>query len=160
MKARDKIWPLTALPTIIDRSDPDQKIVLACGCFDPLHAGHVRHLEEAKGMGDVLVVLVTADRCVNKPGHPAFSEGMRAEVVAALGCVDFVAVNDEYKADDAITTIRPDIYVKGADYKKLDCPALWSEKRAVERFGGELRFTKDEIRLSSTEMLRRLTECV
>lgn len=158
MKARDKVWPLTSLPTVIDRAD--KKLVLACGCFDPLHAGHVRHLEEAKEMGDVLTVLVTGDMWVNKPGHPAFDENMRAEVVAALECVDYVAINTYGDAATAIRRLQPDLYVKGADYKGRIDPALGRERKETQRNGGRLVFTKDEIRLSSTEMLRRLTECV
>ena len=94
------------------------KTVVQChGVFDLLHPGHIRHLQAAKRLGDALVVTVTPDRFVNKgPGRPAFPEGLRAESLAALGCVDLVAVNRWPTAVEAIALIRPDVYAKGRDY--------------------------------------------
>src|ERR1700753_2202357 len=96
-------------------------IVQAHGTFDLLHLGHVRHLEAASALGDVLVVTVTADRFVNKgPGRPAFNEGMRAEMLASLEYIDLVAINHDPDAVGAISAIRPDVYVKGQDYEKAE----------------------------------------
>ncbi len=157
--AASKIFSLDKLPEVIDRHD--RKIVLAHGCFDPLHAGHVKHLEEAKGMGDVLVVTVTGDYYAEKgPNRPAFPAEMRAIVVAALECVDFVAINNYASAIKAIALVRPNVYVKGREYFGHTTKLLAGEMQAVEVFGGQVRYTSNEIRLSSTEMLRRLTECV
>src|SRR6201997_5886720 len=81
-----------------------QTVVQAHGTFDLLHLGHVRHLEAARRLGDVLVVTVTADRFVNKgPGRPVFNEGLRGEMLAALEYVDWVAINE---APDAVTAIE------------------------------------------------------
>ena len=133
-------------------------VVHAHGTFDLLHVGHVRHLAEAGRLGDLLVVTVTADRFVNKgPGRPAFNEGLRAEMLAALENVDLVAVNPESDAVGVIAAIRPDVYVKGQDYEKADDDVtgrIVAERNAVEAYGGRIHFTH-EVMFSSTELLNR-----
>jgi rfaE bifunctional protein nucleotidyltransferase chain/domain len=121
-------------------------LVHAHGCFDLLHLGHVRHLKAAKKLGDWLVVSVTADAFVNKgPGRPVFPAEQRAEMLRELRCVDDVAIVKN--AVEAILTIRPDIYVKGAEYRgKLP------EQEHIESYGGRVVFT-DELTLSSTQLL-------
>src|ERR1700722_18181016 len=95
-----------------------KSVVQAHGTFDLLHLGHVRHLESARALGDVLVVTLTADRFVNKgPGRPVFGEELRAEMLANLQYVDWVGINDSPDAIAALESIRPDIYVKGSDYQ-------------------------------------------
>ena len=87
---------------------------MAHGVFDLLHMGHVRHLNEAKAHGDVLITTITADAYVNKgPGKPVFSEHLRAEMLSALSVVDFVAINRAPDAEALLEAIRPDTYVKG-----------------------------------------------
>ena len=99
--------------------DVGKKIVHCHGVFDLLHVGHIRHFERAKELGDVLVVTTTADQYVNKgPGRPAFGEALRAEAIAALDCVDFVAINHSPMAVETIQMLRPHLYVKGADYRE------------------------------------------
>src|SRR5580704_1827469 len=94
-----------------------QTVVQAHGTFDLLHLGHVRHLEAARRLGDLLVVTVTADRFVNKgPGRPVFSAELRAEMLATLQYVDWVAINNAPDAVNAIECIRPTVYIKGQDY--------------------------------------------
>src|ERR1019366_10782752 len=91
-----------------------KKIVHCHGVFDLLHIGHIKHLEAARHRGDVLVVTITPDRFVNKgPHRPAFPERFRAEALASLACVDFVAANDWPTAVETIRLLRPDFYVKG-----------------------------------------------
>lgn len=93
----------------------DFKIVLVNGCFDLLHYGHLLHLEEAKKMGDRLVVSITSDNYVNKgPGRPIFSQNQRAIFLKSLRCVDQVIIVDS--SIEALKKIMPDIFVKGADY--------------------------------------------
>ena len=95
-----------------------KKLVLCHGTFDLMHTGHIRYLQRARKEGDYLVVTVTADEFVNKgPGRPVFGEQLRAENLAALACVDLVAVNYEPTAITAINAIKPDLYVKGIEYK-------------------------------------------
>src|ERR1051325_10487847 len=135
-----------------------RKVVQAHGTFDLLHVGHVRHIEAAKELGDMLVITVTADRFVNKgPGRPVFNEGLRAEMLATLQYVDLVAINHEPDAVGAITAIRPDVYVKGQDYEKAEediTGKITAERRAVEAHGGRIHFTH-EVMFSSTELINR-----
>jgi rfaE bifunctional protein nucleotidyltransferase chain/domain len=97
-----------------------RKVVFTNGCFDLIHIGHVRYLKEAKGLGDILVVALNTDRSVAglKPGRPVTPEGQRAEVVASLGVVDYVTLFDEDTPYQLIELLKPDILVKGGDWKR------------------------------------------
>ena len=97
-----------------------KKIVFTNGCFDILHIGHVRYLEQAKRLGDVLIVGVNSDRSVSgiKPGRPVNTEKNRAGVLAALAAVDYVVLFREKTPYNLIRAVRPDILVKGGDWKK------------------------------------------
>ncbi|HYM72311.1 MAG TPA: PfkB family carbohydrate kinase [Stellaceae bacterium] len=157
--ARDKVRTIEELAEIADtHRERGMAVVQAHGTFDLLHLGHVRHLEAAKRLGQVLMVTVTADRFVNKgPGRPVFNERLRAEMLAALEYVDWVAINPSPDAVSAIATIRPQVYVKGQDYQN---PAgdvtgkITAERNAVEAHGGRLAFT-DEATFSSSELINR-----
>ena len=135
-----------------------RRIVHCHGVFDLLHPGHIRHLAEAKRMGDVLVVTITPDRFVNKgPHRPAFTESLRAEVLGALDCVDFVGINRWPTAVEAIRLLQPDIYVKGQDYREASrdvTGGIVLEQEAVEAHGGRIEFT-DDIVFSSSNLLNR-----
>lgn len=141
-----------------DLRNDGKVVVQAHGTFDLLHLGHVRHLEAARSLGDVLVVTLTADRYVNKgPGRPVFTEALRAEMLAALQLVDFVAISEAPDAIGAIQTIRPNIYVKGQDYQNPNGDVTGKivlEREAVEAGGGRIHFT-DEMTFSSTELINR-----
>jgi len=99
-----------------------KKVVFTNGCFDIIHVGHVRYLSEARSLGDVLVVGLNSDSSVSrlKPGRPVNPEAERAEVLLALESVDFVCVFDEDTPYELISSLRPDILVKGGDWKKED----------------------------------------
>ena len=137
------------------------RIVLAHGTFDLLHLGHVRYFEEARQQGDLLFVTITADSFVNKgPSRPYFPQDLRAEMVAALGCVDGVAVNHAASAVNVIEAIKPDVYVKGPDYKDASSDVtgkIVEEQNAVEGFGGRIHFT-DNITFSSSSLINRFLE--
>ena len=123
----------------------DGKIVVhAHGCFDLLHLGHIRHLQEAKKLGDFLIVSVTADRFVGKGAwRPAFSEQQRAEALRALSFVDEVVVNDAPTALPIIEKYKPDIYVKGQDYSgQASNGNLAREIEAVAGYGGKFVLTR------------------
>jgi rfaE bifunctional protein nucleotidyltransferase chain/domain len=126
--------------------------------FDLVHMGHVRHLEAARSEGDVLVVTLTADRFVNMgPGRPIFGQEMRAEMLAALEYVDYVAVNHAPDAAAVLDAIKPDVYVKGSDYENPEddiTGKINQERAAVERHGGRLIFTRD-ITFSSSNLINR-----
>ncbi len=131
-------------------------IVLCHGVFDLIHPGHIRHFEAAKREGDVLVVTITQDHFVNKgPERPVFNQRLRAESVAALQTVDFVAVNCRPTAVEAITLLEPNVYVKGGEYAAAEddiTGMIVREEEAVKAVGGRIHFT-NEITFSSTELL-------
>ncbi len=133
-----------------------KRVVLCHGTFDLMHAGHIRHMQRAKEEGDVLLVTVTADAFVNKgPGRPVFNEQLRAEYIAALACVDYVAVNHAVTAVDALKKIQPSIYAKGSDYRSHGDDVTGNiarEQEAVEAHGGKVFYT-DEITFSSSSLL-------
>jgi len=113
------------------------KIVFTNGCFDILHLGHVRYLREAKKMGDILIVGLNNDNSVTAlkgPGRPYVSEMERAEILASLECVDFVTIFHELRPDNLIKFIKPDVHVKGGDYKISELP----ERKTVEALGGKV----------------------
>jgi rfaE bifunctional protein nucleotidyltransferase chain/domain len=150
-----KIFDLPTLSRHLESSCGDgARVVLCHGVFDLLHVGHIKYLNQAKKMGEVLVVSLTSDKYVNKgPNRPAFNEHYRAESIAALECVDYVAVNDAPSAEKVIELIRPDYYVKGKDYKdRGETPGgnLARERSAVEKVGGELVYVEDELFSSSS----------
>lgn len=133
-----------------------KRVVLCHGTFDLMHTGHIRYLQRAKQEGDILLVTVTGDAYVNKgPGRPVFNEQLRAENLAALACVDFVAVNHAVSAVEALHEIRPSIYAKGSDYRSHDSDVTGNiarEQEAVEAHGGHIFYT-DEITFSSSSLL-------
>jgi len=135
-----------------------RKIVHCHGVFDLLHIGHIRHFQQASEFGDVLVVTTTQDQYVNKgDGRPAFTEQLRAEAIAALDCVDFVAINRWPMAAETIRLLRPHLYVKGSEYREAEndhTGGINLEEEAIKAVGGELAFT-DGITFSSSHLINR-----
>lgn len=135
-----------------------KRIVLCHGVFDLLHMGHVRHLQQARGHGDRLIVTITADAFVNKgPGKPVFTGDLRAEMLSALSCVDWVGINDAPDAVPVLRAIRPEVYAKGSDYENESADVsgkIRAERELAESFGGQVIFTND-ITFSSSELLNR-----
>jgi rfaE bifunctional protein nucleotidyltransferase chain/domain len=131
-----------------------KKIVHCHGVFDLLHIGHIKHLEAARKLGDTLVVTLTPDRFVNKgPHRPAFPERLRAEALASLACVDYVAINEWPTAVETIQKLRPDFYVKGVVReagKRDHTDAIQREEEAVKAAGGQLVLTDEETFSAST----------
>jgi len=126
------------------------RVVLTNGVFDLLHVGHLRYLRDARRAGDLLVVGVNADAAVNKPGRPLVPDAERAELVAALEPVDFVVIFGESTADALLRAIRPDVYVKGADYSEATLP----EAPTAHEIGAQLMFV-DLVQNRSTSALAR-----
>ena len=152
-----KIKTLDELSGIISALKKEAKTIVQChGVFDLLHPGHIRHLEAAKQEGDVLVVTLTEDTYATKgPGRPAFNQHLRAESIAALECVDYVAINEWPTSIETIKKLKPDVYVKGSDYvnEKEDLTGkIRDEEEAIRSVGGRIHFT-DEITFSSTKLL-------
>lgn len=133
-----------------------KKIVHCHGCFDLMHIGHIKYFQAAKQMGDILVVTVTPDVYVDKgPGRPAFTETLRAEAIAALECVDYVAVNKWPTAENTVRLLKPDIYVKGQEFENLEDKTgkIQKEYEVVKEIGAEVKFTH-EIVFSSGKLLK------
>jgi rfaE bifunctional protein nucleotidyltransferase chain/domain len=131
------------------------RIVLANGCFDVLHVGHIRYLEGAKALGDVLVVGVNADLQVREQkgaGRPLVIERERAEIIAALRAVDFVTIFPEPTVEALLLALRPDIHAKGTDYTEESVP----ERDVIRSYGGRVAIVGDPKDHSSTEMVRKV----
>ena len=145
----DKVFELSKLKKKIEEKKLlNLKVGLCHGSFDLLHIGHIKHFEEAKSKVDLLIVTVTPDRYVDKgPDRPIFNQNLRAEAVAALNAVDYVAINKWPSAVETINFLKPNLYIKGQDYKnsKLDISGMIEkEKEATERHGGSLYITISE----------------
>jgi cytidyltransferase-like protein len=153
VRQRDKIVTIDELPRIRERFR-DQRIVHCHGAFDLVHPGHLIHFEEARALGDLLVVTVTGDRHITKKRSVTFTEDQRARQVAALEVVDYVAVIQEPTALSAIEVLHPDVYVKGPEYADLTLDksrSIYHEMRVLEGYGGKMHFTSGET-FSSTKL--------
>ncbi|MHC4937676.1 MAG: adenylyltransferase/cytidyltransferase family protein [Planctomycetota bacterium] len=155
---REKVWRyVNALAArLADLREDGAKIVTANGCFDLLHVGHVRYLEEARRLGDFLVVLVNTDASMAriKPDRELIvPEQDRMELVAALEAVDFVAPLDDDTPVRVLERIQPAVHTKGTDY---DADAL-PEKEVVERHGGRIEIVGPPKDRSSSELRRKLS---
>jgi D-glycero-beta-D-manno-heptose 1-phosphate adenylyltransferase len=127
-------------------------ISFANGCFDLLHVGHVRYLQEAKLQGDVLIVGLNSDRAVEElkgPGRPLMNQDARAELIAALECVDYVFIFDALSAREVLCDLRPHIHCKGTDYSESTVP----ERAVVQSLGGSVRIVGDPKSHSTREIL-------
>ncbi len=157
-----KIKPVEELKDIIAELKRQNKKVVHChGVFDLIHPGHIRHLASAKKEGDILVVTITADSFVKRgPGRPVFNENLRAETLAAMASVDYVAIDHNPTAIATIKAIKPDVYVKGQEYEKKDkdiTGKIYDEEETVTSMGGRLAFTYD-ITFSSSKLINEHLE--
>jgi rfaE bifunctional protein nucleotidyltransferase chain/domain len=150
----DKLKPLVELRRIVANLRAKGKtIVLANGCFDLFHVGHVRYLLAAKSKGDVLVVALNSDRSVRRlkgPGRPILPQKERAEILEAFSFVDFVTIFGEPMVTKVLLALKPDVHVKGSDYTRETVP----ERETVKSYGGrvaivggpKIRNTSDVVR--------------
>lgn len=133
-----------------------KRIIFTNGCFDLMHIGHTRYLQAAKTLGDILVVGVNSDASVRTldkaPGRPIVPEAQRAEILAALGCVDFVIIFDESDPLQLITAVQPDVLVKGGDWV-IDRIV---GREIVEARGGMVKTIPLVPGLSTTDLLQRI----
>ena len=112
-------------------------VVLANGCFDLFHAGHIRYLRAAKSKGDILVVAINGDRSVRRlkgKGRPILAEGERVEILSSFSFVDYVTIFGESMVTKVLLALKPDIHVKGSDYTRETVP----EKETVKQYGGRV----------------------
>jgi rfaE bifunctional protein nucleotidyltransferase chain/domain len=148
-----KLGRLEELPGILS----GKKVVLANGCFDILHVGHIRYLEGARSLGDALVVAINSDRSVRAlkgSGRPILTEDERVTLVSALRCVDHVVVFDEPDVTHVLDVLRPAIHAKGTDYTVETVP----ERAQVLAYGGEIRITGDPKDHSTRDVIQRIRE--
>ena len=156
---KEKIKILEDLPKIVSELKlEDKKIVHCHGVFDLLHIGHIKHFEEAKKFGDILIVSITPDEFVNKgPDRPAFTSALRLEALSALEVIDYVVANKWSTAEEIIKIIKPNIYCKGPDYKNHDDDITGNitvEESSVKLVGGEIMYT-DDVTFSSSSLLNK-----
>ncbi len=158
MNTRDKILPREDLrQRLAEHRRRNQKLVLANGCFDLLHAGHIRYLEGARREGDVLVVGVnsdTSERALKGEGRPILPAEARAQLVAALAAVDYVVIFDEPNVEALLTALRPDVHAKGTDYTAETVP----EREMATRLGVRVAIVGDPKQHSTRDLLARLRE--
>lgn len=159
MKRAPSARKIAALPVVAElvaeHRRQGRRIALANGVFDLLHVGHVRYLEGARALADVLVVAVNSDastRANKGEGRPVIPEDERAELVAALGCVDHVLVFDERTVVEVIRALRPDVHVKGTDYTPDSIP----ERDEVQAYGGRVAVAGDPKDHSTTALIGKL----
>ena len=134
-----------------------RRVVLANGCFDLLHVGHLRYLDAARAIGDVLIVGVNGDESVRRlkgPGRPLLAEQERARLVAALGATDYVVIFAEDNVRNLIAAIRPDFHAKGTDYTAESVP----ERDAVLAAGGQVAIVGDPKDHNTRDLIRHIRE--
>ena len=155
-----------ALSRIVTRSDlitiveierrSGKRIVLANGCFDVLHVGHVRYLEAARALGDLLIVGVNSDeqaRRLKGAGRPLMPQDQRAEIISAIEAVDLVTIFSEPTVEELLLALKPDIHAKGTDYTEASVP----ERDVVRSFGGRVAIVGDPKDHSSTQMVEKVS---
>lgn len=153
-----EIVSIEQLPHKIDflrSKNKDLVIVATNGCFDILHIGHIRSLQKAKSLGDILVVGINNDSSVRKlkgEERPINKENERAEVLAALSCVDYVSIFQELTAENFLEQFKPNIYVKGDEYNINNLP----EAPVVKKYGGKIIKIPMISGISTTETIRKL----
>jgi rfaE bifunctional protein nucleotidyltransferase chain/domain len=132
-----------------------RKIVFANGCFDLLHVGHVRYLQNARTLGDVLVLGINSDKGVTAlkgKGRPLQTQSERAEILASLDCVDYVLLFDALTVDGILTELRPDVHVKGTDYTEESVP----EGATVRAYGGQVAIAGDPKDHSTRDLIKTI----
>lgn len=144
---------------LLERINADRRaghtISFANGCFDLLHVGHVRYLQGARAEADRLVVAVNSDASVRRlkgEGRPILDEAARAELVAALACVDYVVVFGDATVDRLLAALKPDVHCKGTDYTADTVP----ERETVRAYGGRVAIVGDPKTHSTRELLTKL----
>ena len=148
-----KLRRLEELPKLVE----GKKTILANGCFDILHVGHLRYLEGARALGEVLVVAINSDksmRLIKDAGRPILAEDERVALISALRCVDYVVIFDEPDVSRLLNVLKPSIHAKGTDYTEQTVP----ERDKVLGYGGAVRITGDPKNHSTRDIIERILE--
>jgi D-beta-D-heptose 7-phosphate kinase/D-beta-D-heptose 1-phosphate adenosyltransferase len=153
---KNKIIPRPQLAVLMKALEKkERKIVFTNGCFDILHVGHVRYLKEARRLGDCLIIGLNSDqsmRQIKDPARPLISEEQRAEVLAAMECVDYIVLFDEADPFKLIEEIRPDVLVKGADWPRDKIIGA----DLVTSYGGKVHRVDLVPSISTSEIINRI----
>jgi rfaE bifunctional protein kinase chain/domain/rfaE bifunctional protein nucleotidyltransferase chain/domain len=155
MGIEDKVKSKEELAKVIaDLKSKGKKVVQCHGCFDIIHPGHVRYLEQSKKFGDVLVVSLTPDKYILKgDDRPYMPQELRVNSMAALQIVDYVCLDDDSWAGPLLDQVRPDIYVKGKEYEGVHDGVFGDEREIVENYGGKVYFTSGDVVFSSSRLI-------
>jgi rfaE bifunctional protein nucleotidyltransferase chain/domain len=155
-----KLKSLSALSrTIKAQKATGRVIVLANGCFDLFHAGHIRYLRAAKAKGDILVVAINSDRSVRRlkgKGRPILEQKERAEILASFSFVDYVTIFGEPTVSRVLLTLKPDVHVKGSDYTRETVP----EKDTVKEYGGRVAIVGGPKIRNTSEIIKNIASRV
>lgn len=149
----NKLRRLEELPGLVN----GKKVVLTNGCFDILHVGHVRYLQAARELGDVLVVAINSDRsmrAIKDEGRPIMNENERVTLVSALRCVDHVVLFDETDVSRVLDVLKPAVHAKGTDYTEQTVP----ERDKVLAYGGAVRIAGDPKKHSTRDIIATILE--
>ncbi|MBI3735251.1 adenylyltransferase/cytidyltransferase family protein [Candidatus Sumerlaeota bacterium] len=156
--AREKILTLDQAKSFAARCRAEGKIlVMANGCFDLLHGGHISYLEAARAEGDTLLVGINSDaseRAIKGAGRPIIPQDERAELIAGMGAVDAVVIFDEPNCERLLREIRPDVHAKGTDYTKENVP----ERAVALELGIRIAITGDAKENNSKDIIRTVRE--
>ncbi len=151
-----KLYTLPQLKKIIaEQKKKGERIVLANGCFDLIHAGHIRYLKESRKKGDVLVVALNSDSSVRRlkgKGRPILGEKERAEILSSFSFVDYLTFFGEPTVEKVLLALKPDIHAKGSDYTKETVP----EKEVVKSYGGRVAITGGPKIRSTSQLIKRI----
>ena len=154
MTAPSKLLPLESLePVIAALKASGKMVVFANGCFDLLHVGHIRYLQSARQLGDLLIVGLNSDESVRRlkgPQRPLMPEDERAEILAALACVDFIVIFQESTVERLLKVLKPDIQCKGTDYTEETVP----EREVVRSYGGRVAIAGDPKDHSTRDLIQ------
>ena len=156
--SKEKIKTIRELKKIAENlKKQNKRIVTTNGVFDILHMGHLRYLQEAKKLGDILIVAINSDSSVRKikgPKRPLNNENDRAEMLASLQCIDFVAIFDEENPIRFLEEVKPDVHAKGGDYKMSQI----IEKGTVEKNNGKIVLIPMVKGYSTTEFINKIID--
>jgi len=153
-----KFKNLKELESIVkDLKEKGERIVLANGCFDIIHVGHIRYLTGAKSLGDILIVAINDDESTKKlkgNGRPIMPEKERVEIISAFECVDYVTLFSELNVENILLSLKPHIHAKGTDYSLYTVP----ERETVKSYGGKVAITGDPKDHSSKTIIESISK--
>ena len=155
-----KIYSLKELKGIIEEHKRGgDRVVLANGCFDLIHVGHIRYLKEAKNQGDILIVALNSDASVRRlkgPGRPILPEAERVAIVGAMASVDYVTLFSEDTVEHVLLALRPHVHAKGSDYSTDTVP----EKDTVRGYGGRIAITGGPKVKNTSDLIKEIADRV